>query len=74
MQATSNESGFAYEEIDISYSGEPIETGFNARYLLDIINQIDKEELMIRFKDGLSPAIIEAKELSSLFVIMPIRV
>ena len=41
---------------------------------LDIINQIDKEELMIRFKDGLSPAIIEAKELSSLFVIMPIRV
>jgi DNA polymerase III sliding clamp (beta) subunit (PCNA family) len=36
--------------------------------------QIDKEELMIRFKDGLSPAIIEAKELSSLFVIMPIRV
>ena len=74
LQATSSESGFAYEEIDISYSGEPIETGFNARYLLDIINQIDKEELMIRFKDGLSPAIIEAKELSSLFVIMPIRV
>ena len=74
LQANSSEGGFAYEEIDITYSGEPIETGFNARYLADIINQIDKEEIIMKFSDNVSPAIIEAEDLSSLFVIMPIRV
>ena len=74
LQANSNESGFAYEEIDIKYSGDNMDTGFNARYLADIINQIDKEELIMKFSDGMSPAIIEAESLSSLFVIMPIRV
>lgn len=74
LQANSSESGFAYEEIDIKYSGDNMDTGFNARYLADIINQIDKEELIMKFSDGMSPAIIEAESLSSLFVIMPIRV
>ncbi|MBM3590584.1 MAG: DNA polymerase III subunit beta, partial [Alphaproteobacteria bacterium] len=51
-----------------------IETGFNSRYMLDIISQIDKEELMIRFRDGMSPALIEAQEMSSVYVLMPVRV
>lgn len=74
LQVSTSDGSFAYEEMDISYSGEKIETGFNARYLLDIIGQVDKEELMMRFKDGFSPALIEAKDLNSAFVIMPVRI
>ena len=74
LQVSTNDGSFAYEEMDVNYSGERIETGFNSRYLLDIVSQIDKEELMMRFKDGNSPALIEAKEMNSVFVIMPVRI
>lgn len=74
LQVNTNDGSFAYEELDVNYSGERIETGFNSRYLLDIIGQIDKEELLMRFKDGGSPALIEAKDMNSVFVIMPVRV
>jgi len=74
LQVNTNDGSFAYEELEINYSGDRIETGFNSRYLLDIIGQIDKEELIIRFKDSGSPALIEAKDMNSVFVIMPVRV
>ncbi len=74
LQVNTNDGSFAYEELDVNYSGDKIETGFNSRYLLDIISQIDKEELTMRFKDSVSPALIEAKDMASVFVIMPVRV
>jgi DNA polymerase-3 subunit beta len=74
LQVTTNDGGFAYEEFDVNYSGDRIESGFNSRYLLEIIGQIDKEELIIKFKDGASPTLIEAKDVNSVFVIMPVRV
>jgi DNA polymerase-3 subunit beta len=74
LQVNTNDGSFAYEELEINYSGDRIETGFNSRYLLDIIGQIDKEELIMRFKDSGSPALIEAKDMNSVFVIMPVRV
>ncbi len=74
LQVGTNDNSIAYEELDVNYTGERIETGFNARYLLDIIGQIDAAELLMRFKDGNCPALIEAKDMSSVFVIMPVRV
>lgn len=74
LQVNTNDGSFAYEELDVNYSGERIETGFNSRYLLDIIGQIDKDELLMRFKDSNSPALIEAKDMNSVFVIMPVRI
>jgi DNA polymerase-3 subunit beta len=74
LQVNTSDGGFAYEEIDINYSGEKIETGFNSRYLMDVVGQSDKEELLIKFKDGNSPALVEPKDSNNLFVIMPIRV
>lgn len=74
LQVSTNDGSFAYEELDVSYAGDKIETGFNSRYLLDIIGQIDKEELMMHFKDGASPALIDAKDMHSVFVIMPVRI
>ena len=74
LQVGSDENSSAFEEIDINYSGDRIEAGFNSRYLLDIIGQIDKEEIMMRFRDGYSPALIEAQDMNSVFVLMPVRV
>ncbi|MBM3579346.1 MAG: DNA polymerase III subunit beta [Alphaproteobacteria bacterium] len=74
LQVSTNDGSFAHEEFELNYAGEPIETGFNSRYLLDIISQVDGDELLMRFKDGSSPALIEAKGMSAVFVIMPVRI
>lgn len=74
LQVSTNDGSFAYEEMDVNYSGDRIETGFNSRYLLDIIGQIDKDEVLMRFKDSASPALLEAKDMNSVFVIMPVRI
>ncbi|MBU6338676.1 MAG: DNA polymerase III subunit beta [Rickettsiales bacterium] len=74
LQVSTNDGSFAYEEFDVSYSGDKIETGFNSRYLLDVIGQVDKEEVLMRFKDRVSPALLEARDMYSIFVIMPVRV
>lgn len=74
LQVGSDDNILAFEEMDLNYSGERIETGFNSRYLLDIISQIDKEEIIFRLRDTMSPALIEAQDMNSVFVIMPVRV
>lgn len=74
LQVSTNDGSFAYEELDITYSGDKIETGFNSRYLLDVIGQIDKEEMIMKLKDGFSPVLLEAKDMHAIFVIMPVRI
>jgi len=74
LQVNTNDGSFAYEELDVNYSGQKIETGFNSRYLLDIIGQVDNEELIMKFKDSGSPVLVEAKNMNSVFVIMPVRI
>lgn len=74
LQVNTNEGGSAHEEIEVNYSGEEIQTGFNSRYLLDIVGHIEKEEFLARFKDGNSPILIEAKDMNAVFVIMPVKV
>jgi len=74
LQVSTNDGSFAYEELDVNYAEDKIETGFNSRYLMDVIGQIDKDELLMRFKDSASPAIVEAKDMNSVFVIMPVRI
>jgi len=74
LQINANDGSFAHEEVGANYSGEKVEIGFNSRYLLDVIGQVDKEELIIKFKDGNSPALVEAKDFNAMFVIMPVRI
>jgi len=74
LQINANDGSFAHEELDASYSGDKIEIGFNSRYLLDVIGQVDKEDLLIKFKDGNSPALVEANDFNASFVIMPVRI
>ncbi len=74
FQVKNNDNGDGSEEIEVNFTGDSIETGFNSRYFLEIIGQINKEEINIHFKDGTSPALIDTKDNDSLYVIMPIRI
>jgi DNA polymerase-3 subunit beta len=73
---TSNpDFGEATEDLTIQYEGEPITTGFNARYLLDVLGVIDTETVSIQMDAALSPCLIREPGTSGfLCVVMPIKV
>lgn len=74
MEVANNDGSFSYEEMEINYSGNKIDSGFNSRYLMEVISQVEKDELIMKFKDGSSPVTIEAKDLNSVYIVMPIRI
>ena len=75
LSASSPESGSATEELEVSYSGEKLEIGFNSRYLLDITQQIGGDNAQLTMADAASPTILrEAGDASALYVLMPMRV
>ena len=75
LSVESLSKGSANEEVDIDYDKEKVEIGFNSRYLIDICNAIDGEEVIIHILDSISPAIILDKSDENLFfVLMPMRI
>ncbi|MGB0084757.1 MAG: DNA polymerase III subunit beta [Rhodomicrobiaceae bacterium] len=75
LSVNNPESGSATEEIDMDYGGEPLEIGFNARYLLDIASQIEGERVVFKLSDPSAPTLIEDEnDTSALYVLMPMRV
>ena len=58
----------------ISYTAEALEIGFQARYLNDVTDQVEKEVEFI-FADSASPTIVrDVDSPSALYVLMPMRV
>ena len=45
------DSGSAEEELAVDYTQDPIEIGFNSRYLLDVAGQITAETIRFEFQD-----------------------
>ena len=75
LSASSPESGSATEELEVSYESDAMEIGFNARYLLDITQQIEGDRAQFVMSDAASPTIVrEVGDASALYVLMPMRV
>jgi len=69
------ESGNAHEDLMVDYSSEPLEIGFNAKYLLDVASQIEGRDATFLLADPASPALVkDPEDTNSLFVLMPLRV
>lgn len=71
------ESGSASEELSADYTSDAVEIGFNSKYLLDVMTQIDGSTAKLTFSDSGSPVVIsdsEDTDLSALYVLMPMRV
>ncbi len=74
VSSSNPELGDAREEMDIEYKGPDITVGFNARYLLDILQVQDQDRINMILKDNLSPGLIKPiDEDGYLAVIMPMR-
>jgi DNA polymerase-3 subunit beta len=75
LTVTNPDSGSATEELEVEYDSDPIDIGFNSRYLLDIAAQIEGEVAVLKLADPGSPTLIQDKDTgSALYVLMPMRV
>jgi DNA polymerase III subunit beta len=75
LSVTNPDSGSATEELEVEYAADPIDIGFNSRYLLDIASQLDGEVAVLRLADPGSPTLIQDKDANgALYVLMPMRV
>lgn len=75
LSVNNPESGTANEEVAAAYADDPIDIGFNARYLLDITDRLTGDQASMRFADPGSPTLVEdPSDGAALFVIMPMRV
>ncbi len=69
------EAGSATEELSVDYDGDPVEIGFNSRYLLDVSNEIEGDTTTFRLADPSSPTVIsDDEDERALYVLMPLRV
>ena len=74
IQAHNPEHEEAEEEMEVEYSGEPIEIGFNVTYLLDALAATPGSEVVIRLSDSNSSCLIEDPSASQCkYVVMPMR-
>ncbi len=74
VTAQSPEFGEAREELPAEYEGKTIEIGFNAKYLQDIIREVDEDTLVIKLMEPDRAVIIKGYEAEDyLFLLMPIR-
>jgi DNA polymerase-3 subunit beta len=75
LSVTNPDSGSANEELDVVYEADPIDIGFNSRYLLDIAAQIEGDTAVLKLADPGSPTLVQDKDSKgALYVLMPMRV
>lgn len=75
LSVNAPESGAAEEELNVAYSDENLEIGFNAKYLLEIAGQVDRENAVFLFNSAGDPTLMrEGNDESAIYVVMPMRV
>ncbi len=75
LSVNNPEGGSATEELTADYQADPLEIGFNARYLLDIAQQLESEKALFLLADPNSSAVVQdSEDDGALYVLMPMRV
>jgi len=74
--ASSNaEQEEAKEEIEVDYSGDPIEIGFNVTYLIDVLANSSLEMVKLELQDSAASALFSLPEQPGFkYVVMPMRI
>ena len=75
LSVNAPDSGTAEEELAVAYGDEHLEIGFNAKYLLEIASQVDRENAVFMFDTSDRPTLMrEGNDTSAVYVVMPMRV
>ncbi|MCC6535163.1 MAG: DNA polymerase III subunit beta [Burkholderiales bacterium] len=75
VSCNNNEQEEAQEELELEYSGIPIDIGFNVNYLLDVLNSLSGTHVCCAFGDASSSVLMTDPGLDHFkYVIMPMRI
>ena len=75
LSSNNPDIGEASDEVAVSYGGEALSVGFNARYVLDVLQAMDTEDITFELNDQLSPTLLkEAGNDNYKCVVMPMRI
>ncbi|WP_423604729.1 DNA polymerase III subunit beta [Sphingomonas sp. MS122] len=75
LSVTSPDNGTAAEDVPGDYAAQPFEIGFNSRYLMDILGQVEGDLVEVHLADAAAPTLIRENDKSpALYVLMPMRV
>ncbi len=75
LSVNAPDSGTADEEMIVAYADEPLTIGFNAKYLLEITSQIERENAVFELLDPGAPTLVrEEGDDAAIYVVMPMRV
>ncbi|MCX7645328.1 MAG: DNA polymerase III subunit beta [Rhodobacteraceae bacterium] len=75
LSVNAPDTGAAEEELAVAYSDDVLEIGFNAKYLLEIASQVDRENAVFLFNSSGDPTLMrEGNDTSAVYVVMPMRV
>jgi len=75
LSVNAPDAGAAEEELAVAYGDERLEIGFNAKYLLEISGQVDRENAVFLFNSSGDPTLMrEGDDESAVYVVMPMRV
>lgn len=73
--STNSEQEEAEEEIEINYSGDPLDIGFNVTYMIDVLNNVNNEEINFSFADANSSCLVTVPgDNNYKYVVMPMRI
>jgi len=75
LSVNAPDSGNAEEELAVAYDDDRLEIGFNAKYLLEIASQVDRENAVFLFSSPGEPTLMrEGNDTTAIYVVMPMRV
>jgi DNA polymerase-3 subunit beta len=75
LSVNAPDSGAADEELAVAYGDERLEIGFNAKYLQEIADQVDRENAVFLFNSAGDPTLMrEGNDETAVYVVMPMRV
>jgi DNA polymerase-3 subunit beta len=73
--SSNSEQEEAEEELEITYSGDPLDVGFNVTYLIDVLNNVQNETVEFAFADANSSCLVTVPDNQNYrYVVMPMRI
>jgi len=73
--STNSDQEEAEEELEVNYSGDALDVGFNVTYLIDVLNNSNSEQIIFSFADANSSCLITVpNNLDYKYVVMPMRI
>jgi DNA polymerase-3 subunit beta len=73
--STNSEQEEAEEELEIGYSGDSLDIGFNVTYMIDVLNNVNAQNVVFSFADANSSCLVTvAEDQNYKYVVMPMRI